>query len=376
MLKEKQGNVVYKPLDFEFQVLELGGSCTQKYDAVQGDYLPDRTLTPFVLQPRLLVKDPHGQLNGDQTTKMVNVTWTVDSKTAGTAWQRGTHYQIDSDTHQLTIEENTDPGYMGELSFYGEFLDQRRGEVHKFRWKKTLACASYADNRLSLHIEQSKISLSPWKNRGLFTVPVQLFNGENPAADNDCIYKWWVWDEDNEVFDQVGLNSPELWYVAGKDSKQITLNQDYVQHLLLSCTARLKSGQSKVLTATVLVRRWYGQYDDDLVWLSGKYIFPDTPNAEAEVVVTRRTGVVNNPLSYFDIEILYNNGLGGWQHVCHGARGMVPRSMFPIDSTVKHRFGWILREKTALIPITSNGKYFTLGGKVLVGSFPTTAREE
>ena len=140
--------------------------------------------------------------------------------------------------------------------------------------------------------------------------------------------------------------------------------------------AYLKDAPDKVRSATVRLRRWYGQYDDDLVWLSGKYVFPDTPHAEAEVQVTRRQGIVANPLQYFDIEILYDKGNSYWQHVCHEARGMVPRSMFPIDPNMRHRFGWILREKSALLPLTMGDKYLTIEGKVFVGQFPTTPREE
>lgn len=375
MRRESQGRMVFEPLMFGFQMLELRASYVQKYDAVQAEYLPDRTLTPCVLIPKLPVIDNDGIATGDKTTEMVNVTWTVNGRFNGVNWVNGTDYIVDPDTHQLTIQANMDPGYMGKVSFYGEYLDERINKVHKFTWERTLTCETYADYNVQLRMEQSKISLSPWKNRGTFGIPAQLYNSDAPAADADCSYQWFVWD--NNVFRPVGMYYPDLWYDGGANTKTIRVKQAYIQNILLCCQAYLRDAPDKVRSATVRVRRWYGQYDDDLVWLSGKYIFPNTTNAEAEVVITRRQGVVANPLQYFDIEILYNNGSGDWwQHVCHENRGMVPRSMFPVDTTMQHRFGWILREKSALLPLINGNKYFTINGKVAVGQFPTTPRED
>lgn len=375
MRRESQGRMVFEPLMFGFQMLELRASYVQKYDAVQAEYLPDRTLTPCVLIPKLPVIDNDGIATGDKTTEMVNVTWAVNGRFNGVNWVNGTDYIVDPDTHQLTIQANMDPGYMGKVSFYGEYLDERIGKVHKFNWERTLTCETYADYNVQLCMEQSKISLSPWKNRGTFGIPAQLYNSDAPAPDADCSYQWFVWD--NNVFRPVGMYYPDLWYDGGANTKTIRVKQAYIQNILLCCQAYLRDAPDKVRSATVRVRRWYGQYDDDLVWLSGKYIFPNTTNAEAEVVITRRQGVVANPLQYFDIEILYNNGSGDWwQHVCHENRGMVPRSMFPVDTTMQHRFGWILREKSALLPLINGNKYFTINGKVAVGQFPTTPRED
>lgn len=374
MRKESQGNVVFQPLSTGFQMLELRASYVQKYDAVQAEYLPDRTLTPCVLTPFLPVVDSDGIATGDKTKELTNVIWSVDGKYNGANWVNGTDYVIDPDTHQLTIQANMDPGYIGRVSFYGEYLDGRRNNVLKFKWERTMTCETYADYNVQLRMEQSKITLSPWKNRGTFGIPAQLYNSDAPAEDTDCVYVWKVWN--GSAFRSIGDGYPDLWYVDGANTKTIRVNQAYIQNVLLCCMAYLKDAPDKVRSATVRLRRWYGQYDDDLVWLSGKYVFPDTPHAEAEVQVTHRQGIVANPLQYFDIEILYDKGNSNWQHVCHEARGMVPRSMFPIDPNMRHRFGWILREKSALLPLTMGDKYLTIDGKVFVGQFPTTPREE
>ena len=80
MRKESQGNVVFQPLSTGFQMLELRASYVQKYDAVQAEYLPDRTLTPCVLTPFLPVVDSDGIATGDKTKELTNVIWSVDGK--------------------------------------------------------------------------------------------------------------------------------------------------------------------------------------------------------------------------------------------------------------------------------------------------------
>lgn len=88
---------------------------------LQAEYIPDRTLTPFVLQPQLTIVDPHGLESGDRTCNMINVVWHVDGQYNGVKWENGKDYVVDSVTHELRILANMDPEYWGSLSFYGEF---------------------------------------------------------------------------------------------------------------------------------------------------------------------------------------------------------------------------------------------------------------
>ena len=62
-IRKHSGHVVYSPLSYVFQILEMGGSALQKYDATTSSYIPNRQATPLVLQPSLIVSDPDGVLN-------------------------------------------------------------------------------------------------------------------------------------------------------------------------------------------------------------------------------------------------------------------------------------------------------------------------
>ena len=133
---------------------------------------------------------------------------------------------------------------------------------------------------------------------------------------------------------------------------------------------------SELQVVPFLLKRYYGNYEDDINIIEGAYIFPETGRAVAEAsVITRNGGHIANAEQYFDIEILYSRNDGQWWHVAHGTRGEVTRSMFPIDSTMTHSFAEQTRELTAEIPITVDGSYLLIDGQIITGQFPIIDRD-
>ena len=378
MIRENEGKIVHKNPSYIFQILEKGGGYIQKYDAVEGEYQPDRSLTPYVLEPILHINDPSGVLPvGDYTRDMVNVRWTVQGRYNGEAWKLGTDYTVNPETHVLTVTGNLDVDYTGHISFHADWLNPNSGRVQYFDWERDITCSATAGGILRLAMPGgTKFRLLPWRNRGQFAIPSQLYRGGAPLSDDQAVYVWRVWDGSAFRTIQPDDSVTDLWYKSGKDTKQIVVDQNYIQDVLLQVQAHVKGDAETVRSMTVLLRRWYGQYDDRLDFLTGKYIFPDTTRAEAEVVVTNTHGDIANPEHYFDIEIFYTVMGGAMQHVAHGPRGEVTRSQMPVDPTMRHSFGWMIREKTALIPLLCKGKYLAIGGKVAVAQFPSTPRDE
>lgn len=137
--------------------------------------------------------------------------------------------------------------------------------------------------------------------------------------------------------------------------------------MLLRC---LSGGQS----ATCLVRRWYGQYDADIRFVTGKYITDDTLKCVGEANVTNRQGDIADPCKFFDLEILFDDGTGHWTSVSTSETAEVnaTNSMLIRHWNINSRL--LCREKTALLPITMGGKPVTMGGKFACGQFPNTER--
>ncbi len=376
MIRQKEGHIVYQPLESLFTMSELFGSMSQEYDAETGEYTPDRTLTPFTLLPNYSVTDNTGGVpTGGFTSALSNVIWTVTARVNGSNPVLNTHYTIDSNSHALTLNFNLDPDTIGSVRFTADYLDRRRNEVLKLVWEKQLSCHSSTGHRIELFTEwPGRTNLFPWKSRGVFSIPVQLRNGGSDIADADAVYLWQVCE--NNTWRNVDP-SEDIWCRSGNNNtKTISIDQAYVQKLLVRCEAWPADLPSKLQVVAFLVRRYYGQYDDDIDVLEGAYIFPATTRAVGEAYVTnRKGGRIPNPQLYFDIEVLYSRGDYNWWHIAHGTRGEVPRSMFPVDNTMQHLFGESTRELTALRPITVDGKILTVDGKLLCGQFPTIERD-
>ena len=379
-LRPKVGRILHQPLDTLFVMREMAGSPTQKYDASTDSYNAVRTLTPFVLEPLFSASDKGGELpDGDYTDQLVNCVWTVTGRTNGHSPVLGTDYTIDQATHALTLSFNLDPDSHGKVAFTADFVDPRRGDVLKVEWDKTLSCVSVTDWKLTLQTQwPQRTDLIPWKNRVIFPVTVQLFNGETSLPDSKAVYQWQICD--SNVWRNVDRNK-DFWCRGGEQTKAISVAHDFVQKIQIRCLAWSSTETDRIATKAkilaFMLRRYYGFYDDDLDILEGAYVFPETTRAVAEAFVeNHHGGRITNPTLYFDMEILYNRGDGtGWWHVCHGERGEVPRSMFPADATAVHYFAPVVRELSALTAISDGGKVLTIDGKILVGQFPVIARE-
>ena len=373
-IRRKEGHLVYMPPDTLFTMSELFGSPLQKYDAITGDYVADRILTPFTLQPHFSINDKEGMLTGDHTSELVNCVWTVSARVGNAAPVKGTHYTVDESTHALTLSCNLDPDTTGYVRFTADYIYSRRGDVLKVFWETPLSCVSVTEWKVRLLTEwQMRTDLIPWKDRGTFNIPVQLHNGDTAIPDAKAVYMWEIYE--NDAWRSLDPQR-DYWYRGGVNTRQLGVEQKYVNRILIRCKAWPVGEPSELQILSFLLRRFYGFYDDDIDILEGAYIFPGTSRAVAEAyVVNRSGGRIANPERYFDIEVLYSRGDGNWWHIAHGSRGEVPRSMFPVDSTMSHQFGELTRELTALMPFAVNGEVLTIDGAIAVGQHPVITRD-
>ncbi len=374
-IRKTQGRLVHSPLSYAFQMLELGGSYIQKYNTVEQAYVPDRTLTPYLLKPQLTLSDPDGLIpTGDYTSRLVNVIWTLKSYAGETVSTlvAGTDYTVNSDTHALAFSKNILPDNLVHVSFKADYTDTRRTEVQHFTWEKDLTTIGEATWNPSLRIDvPSKMDLSPFKNRGQFAINAQLANGDTDLSDDQCVYQWQKFD--GEAW--VDIEDSDLWYVDGKDTQSITIDQDYLQRATLRCLAYAKDNADNKLTATTLLRRWYGQWDERIDLTQGRYVFAnDTAPVVGHATVTNRQGDIANPERYFEIEIFVARKYTGWESVGYGVDASVQRTDLP-DADPK--FGVLVREWSAFVPIEMPDGSWLAGddGEIIVAQFPTSERE-
>ncbi len=368
------GYTVHSPLSFLFQMLELGGSYIQKFNTISGEYSPDRNITPYLLKPSLVITDPDGILpTGDYAAYLVNVSWTVTSVIDGVSEKLTTGFTVDSSTHALTISRNVAVNELMRVVFSADYLDKTRSRTSHFTWSKDITTQSETEYNLSLELDcPSKLNLSPFKYRETVPITATLKNGDEELSESLCTYVWKKFDEDSSTW--VDIDDDDLWYVSGKNTKMLTVQQDYLQHVIVKVTAYPTENSDLSKSKTVLLRRWYGNCSPEVDFALGKYITPDTTDIVIDVTVTNRQGVITDPQNYFSIEIFYKeNNESDFVSVGYG-----PEVRFARDSAADdHQCGHLTRELSAFMPLElPDGSLLTdEDGNLLVAQFPTSERE-
>lgn len=378
-IKQNKGHVVHSPLSDIFQMLELGGSYIQKFDTLSGTYAPNRALTPFILKPQLLLSDPDETLStGDYSDHLINVVWAVTLHIPGssdTLVSPGANtYIVNSSTKVLELYMNVVPGNVLTIEYSADYLDTRRGEVLHFDWSREITTEAQTNYNCSLDHGRwnGKVLLSPFKNWGQFTIPVQMKYGNNDVPDADAAYQWQWYDGINHTWSTDFTDEP--WYVSGAQTKSITLDQAFIQDVLLRVRAiAFNENQTTQYFATRL-RRWYGMWEEDVDFVTGKYVFHDTDMVVIEAKVINRQGNVVNPTRYFDMELFFAVGNRSFEHVGYGEEAIIKRSDLTQGDP---KTGILCRELSAYRAIAlDNGKVLCLDdGTPLFAQFPTSTRD-
>lgn len=380
-LKKNTGRVVYSPLSYIFQVLEMGGSAMQKYDATTSSFIPNRQATPLVLLPSLIISDPDGIVaTADYVTQMKSVAWTLTindgtSTVPLPATSSGTtNYIIDPTTHKLTVKTNLYPGGVIHVKFFGKYIDTRRNEVQEFLWEKDLGCEAQTDMNVTLDAGRWRhnVHLLPMKHWGQFGIHVQLRNGKDAIPDAKCVYQWQWWNESTRSWSEDFSEQP--WLVRGEKSKEIVVDQDFIQKLVLRVKATAFGNNATTQYWTTRLRRWYGQFDYDVEFLRGKYIFHDSNIVVLNAWVATAKGQLSNPCKYFDIELFFAIGANGFESVGYGEEAIIQRNDLQQGQP---RAGILCRELSAMraIALDNDSLLCTDDGQPIFAQFPTKSRE-
>lgn len=377
-IRQNQGRVVHAALSFIFQMVETGGSLLQKYDATSASFIPNRQLTPFVLRPQLIISDPDGTLaTADYATRMRNVSWTV-SLTSGGRMQiltpSNTTYTVDSTTKTLTLKRNVQPQEVLHLKFTGQYLDERRGEVHQFQWERDCSTEAQTDMNVTLDTGRWRglVRLVPMRHWGQFGIPMQLKNGPDEIADTSAAYQWQWWDATARQWNEDFSEQP--WLVRGEQTKEIVVDQDFIQNVVLRCKATAFGNQNTTQYFVTRLKRWYGQFDYDVEFLQGKYVFHDTSMVVLNAWVANGKGIIANPCKYFDMELFFAVGSNDFESVGYGEEAIIRRNDLQQGQP---RAGILLRELSAFMALADDdGKVLCDDdGRPIFAQFPTKSRE-
>lgn len=371
---------MFQPLSFAFSMLEVGGSAVQSYSFIENEYFPDRGITPYKLIPHLEVSDPSGIISdGDISSHLSECRWLINGSTVPS----DEDFHVDPDDHSLTIGKNVVVGQKIDVEFLGHYLDKRRGEVSEFKWHTMLTTHENVDYKISMEVDcPRKCLLNPLKLQHQQNINARLLNGGRTLTEDDCEFEWSFREPDMDDFqrlervEQQGFHNNPCWYASGQETAHLVILPKFLDNTLLKLVAFHKNAPKQKQEWVARIRRHYGMYSEDIVFLEGKYIFPDTPRAVARAVVSNGRGEITNPSDFFDIEIFYSRGGSSAFHsVAYGEVAEVPRKDFGADLTAQHKFGVMVRERTALRPVTLNGCAIIVSGAVVTLNAPISSRE-
>ncbi len=383
-LKKQSGYILHSPLSFSFTMKELGGSYVQKYNTIEKEFSPDRTVTPYVLKPSLYVTDPDGIFpDGDYTGKLVSAKWTVDkyvnhvktealpgAPVSGKPEINYGDYVINTENHALTYMANTGMDDIVIITFSADYIDTRRRErqVQHFEWSKTLSCVIENPQNVYVRVDSpSKVNLSPFKHRFRINIMATAYNGIKALPNELCSFTWQYLDN-SRVWRDISADCP--WHANGASTRGIGLLQDFIGRLTIRCKVTVKDMQGVFYSKSILLRRWYGQYEESLEFTTGKYISCQMKKAEVNVSVTNRQGVIADPCRYFDISIYYPDVYGTMRCISHNTTASVDKNEFIEDS---HSFGYAVRELTEYFPLMdqNGGELCDAEGNLIYIQAPT-----
>lgn len=380
-MKINGGRVLSNPLSFAFSMQELGGTAIQKYNAISKAFSPDRSLTPAIYKPQLVVNDIDGKITtGDYAYAMRNVSWKVtetDSAGKAVTLTKGTDYTL-KDGNAIWIMRNVPLGSLLSLDFHGEYYNATRNETSDFNWHKDLVSNEETPSNIELELRcPPKMNFSPFKNygnNGQFHIEAAIRNGGKVLDAAFSVFKWQVFDKTAANWVDIDPND-NLWYVSGKDSGTIIINVPYLQKVLLRVEGYSTTDPTQKVSASTLLRRWYGQWDDRYEFAYSQFITVGTTKTKAIAIITNRQGDVTNALQYFDVQLFYReNALAKWENLGCGTEFEIDREKMEGE----HQIGGCTRELSCLLPIkTETGKILCdPTGKPFVAQFPTSEIED
>lgn len=367
-MKTTSSRIIYDPLNYSFNILEVGGGLSQKKDTITGAYYPDRSITPLLLRPILSIDDPHNIIApGDHTSDIIDSRWYIGSVNEANRITATTAGYSILENGELLVSSNIAPDAPKSLYFSWAYLDTRRQEIIRKTELITLSSVAVTELNLSLEVDTPPVlNISPFKSMTTRVINASFRNGDQAVPDNQAVYKWMVLDGAGFRL----INADDLFYVDGQGTKALTIDRRYVDKESLRLEVSHVANPDNVLSKNIRAVRFYGQWSEDIAITRGRFRRPDTTEIEVSASVSSSAGLIVNPTAYFDIELFFKMSGFEFNSIGYGDKVIMPASSAGSDSTKEAVFGVQVRQLSALRPLTLNGKALSINNKVLVLQVP------
>lgn len=242
-----------KRFDFNFKPLQLNvcmaveGSVpdVQTYNADDGTYTPDYSLTPLIIQPAVSQLDKDEIVSAGRINQsLANVRWyeVVDGerKQISTTDENFEIVTSGGNAGRLKVKKNAQPQLPLNLVFYAEYTDPRTNQLFTIWRTVQILCrnATVYMPRLILDAADQTI-FNPLGEQAKQTVHASLRIGKDECPAQNRLFVWEIFRDDN-TWTEVGEDTTLDYDVTiSEDGASVTVDRSLMgQELYLRCRAK------------------------------------------------------------------------------------------------------------------------------------------
>lgn len=242
-----------KRFDFNFKPLQLNvcmaveGSVpdVQTYNADDGTYTPDYSLTPLIIQPAVSQLDKDEIVSAGRINQsLANVRWyeVVDGERMQISTTDENFEMVTSggNAGRLKVKKNAQPQLPLNLVFYAEYTDPRTNQLFTIWRTVQILCrnATVYMPRLILDAADQTI-FNPLGEQAKQTVHASLRIGKDECPAQNRLFVWEIFRDDN-TWTEVGEDTTLDYDVTiSEDGASVTVDRSLMgQELYLRCRAK------------------------------------------------------------------------------------------------------------------------------------------
>ena len=242
-----------KRFDFNFKPLQLNvcmaveGSVpdVQTYNADDGTYTPDYSLTPLIIQPAVSQLDKDEIVSAGRINQsLANVRWyeVVDGerRQISTTDENFEIVTSGGNAGRLKVKKNAQPQLPLNLVFYAEYTDPRTNQLFTIWRTVQILCrnATVYMPRLILDAADQTI-FNPLGDQAKQTVHASLRIGKDECPAQNRLFVWEIFRDDN-TWTEVGEDTTLDYDVTiSEDGASVTVDRSLMgQELYLRCRAK------------------------------------------------------------------------------------------------------------------------------------------
>lgn len=294
----------YKPLDKSVSLRIVSGSTMQQYNATTGEYVPDHTLVPLVIQPDVYISDPDGIITaGLKNAQLTDVIWYEGSVSEGNSLTGNSSYTIDTSASatrgRLTVKKNIPEGEQLTLIFTAKFLDTRTGYGIPLTGIVTLGVSQAVEEAIPVLVSSypAGARLYPTTGQQGLKISCKLVAGGTELSPT---FKWegyasGAWGTLSTADGYKGTTAGTLWIPKAQLSRQSRFR----------CTATYRG---KAYTAEHTVGIAYENYWAEIIVPGDGEVSPESASVQVRAEVKNNAGTIQNPSRYFLIEWFDQSG--------------------------------------------------------------------